>query len=198
MSTQVLAVGTCQERSRNLLNNTLGHNTADRRAVRCAGSCACQWVCGLCWQLLRRRPEEGYSSQGKDCTYDGYTVLTGLRALCASGGHTVVRQGVQDVQGAARKEGIEEGTAANGKECPCDQSAAYRAPPAQRAWVAFISPCLLLFAMCIHGIFEGLALGIQVRLQDSTLPVALVPHRSAACLQSGISEAHRTENSVSG
>ena len=69
------------------------------------------------------------------------------------------------MQGAAQKKGIEEGTAANGKECPCDQSAACRAAPAQRAWVAFISPCLLLFAMCIHGIFEGLTLGIQVRFQ---------------------------------
>lgn len=110
----------------------------------------------------------------------------------------MVRQGVQDVQGAVRKESIEEGTAANGKGCSCDQSAACRAPPAQRAWVAFISPCLLLFAMCIHGIFEGLALGIQVRLQDSTLPDALVPHMGAACLESGISEAHRTEKSASG
>lgn len=72
---------------------------------------------------------------------------------------------MQAVQEAAQKEGIEKGTAANGKECPCDQSAACRAAPAQRAWVAFISPCLLLFAMCIHGIFEGLTLGIQVRFQ---------------------------------
>ena len=65
------------------------------------------------------------------------------------------------VQGVSAKEGVEV-SGADGAGCPCDQQAACRAPPAQRIWVSFISPSLLLFAMCIHGIFEGLTLGIQV------------------------------------
>jgi hypothetical protein len=52
-----------------------------------------------------------------------------------------------------------EGSAAG---CPCDANAACNTSAAERVWTNFISPSLLLFAMCIHGIFEGMVLGIQV------------------------------------
>ena len=80
------------------------------------------------------------------------------------------------VQGIGAKEGVEVG-GADGAGCPCDQQAACRAPPAQRIWVSFISPSLLLFAMCIHGIFEGLTLGIQVSWD------AAPPHHTHPALQ---------------
>ena len=83
------------------------------------------------------------------------------KALKVGSKDWVSRHTSASVQGVGAKEGMEVG-GADGAGCPCDQQAACRAPPAQRIWVSFISPSLLLFAMCIHGIFEGLTLGIQV------------------------------------
>lgn len=60
------------------------------------------------------------------------------------------------------EKGLNGGTTA--AECPCDETAACHTPASQRVWTNWISPSLLLLAMCIHGIFEGLVLGLQVRL----------------------------------
>ena len=64
------------------------------------------------------------------------------------------------------QEGYENGVngAASSAECPCDANASCQTPAAERVWTNFISPSLLLLAMCIHGIFEGLVLGIQACL----------------------------------
>ena len=45
-------------------------------------------------------------------------------------------------------------------------SEAHQSEKSVSGWYIYISPCLLLFAACIHGISEGLTLGIQV----GTLP----------------------------
>ena len=70
----------------------------------------------------------------------------------------------------AHKEGmgVNGANGVDGKGCPCREQASCNTPPAQRMWVSFISPSLLLFAMCIHGIFEGLTLGLQVPLFSSS------------------------------
>jgi hypothetical protein len=64
---------------------------------------------------------------------------------------------------------------------------ACRTPPSQRAWAAFVSPALLLFAMCIHGIFEGLTLGIQVQC---CLPMSPPPQGLCLCLHGLIQSLH--------
>ena len=71
----------------------------------------------------------------------------------------------------------------DGASCPCDREAACRAAPAQRVWASFISPSLLLLAMCIHGVFEGLTLGIQVgrgtALPDQSTPAVQIDHEQS-------------------
>lgn len=73
---------------------------------------------------------------------------------------------MSDLEIGMQQEGYQKET--NGSECPCDANAACNTPAAERVWTNFISPALLLLAMCIHGVFEGLVLGIQVRCPPST------------------------------
>ncbi len=64
------------------------------------------------------------------------------------------------------QEGYEKGLngAAAAADCPCDENASCHTSAAVRVWTNWISPSLLLLAMCIHGIFEGMVVGLQVRL----------------------------------
>ncbi|CAL8469723.1 g9265 [Coccomyxa elongata] len=93
------------------------------------------------------------------------------------------------------KEGYEKGLngGTTAADCPCDETAACHTPASQRVWTNWISPSLLLLAMCIHGIFEGLVLGLQdTKVGAVTVLIALVSHKwvesialSARCLKAG-------------
>lgn len=61
---------------------------------------------------------------------------------------------------AATDTSAEEGRAgAQGKGCECASDNA----GARFAWMLWVAPSVLFAGLCIHSVFEGLAVGLQVR-----------------------------------
>lgn len=86
----------------------------------------------------------------------------------------------ESISDAATDTSAEEGQAGlqQGKGCECATDNA----GARFAWMLWVAPSVLFAGLCIHSVFEGLAVGLQVGLSVSWPRLLSTPVRGSGCL----------------
>ncbi|KAK9834708.1 hypothetical protein WJX74_008281 [Apatococcus lobatus] len=116
-------------------------------------------------------PTEGDfgSQQGRSCCTTGATAILGNATLAPQG--VPAKDGKMSI---GKPFDEEAGPGMNG--CSCDNTAVQR--PRASGALAWIAPIILFLGLCVHSVFEGLAVGLQTtNAAVVTAGVAMVTHK---------------------